>query len=385
MRPSRPLSARSVKPGSPSASKIPGAPAAALFAFFCLSAAAQVPDDTAASPPPDHPYTLHVYTDLLQIPTLVLDRHRVPSATLTIPDFRLQLDGGPFFHPSAVHIEANEPLTLALVLDASGAEDDLLKELPKLPGHGFPRTLLPHDHIAVYAVDCAILKSNIDTAAEVATSQEGISHILAAAALHQPNAPRKTCSTTKHLLDAIGTAAAHLAQEPGRRAMLVISDGKDGGSTTSLDALREFATGKSIAIFSLGEPPAANAAVSAGSWHGPKGLTVPVVEAPDKNVLDSLLNITGGTSLEAYRKQLPVELDHFVALLRSRYILQFPRPAGQTGGHHDLQVRVPVPGATVYAAGITVPVRDAALLNDPNTVPSDTSKMPVLGTSKSAH
>ena len=91
---------------------------------------------------------------------------------------------------------------------------------------------------------------------------------------------------------------------------------------------------------------------------------------------------SGGQVLAADTRALPAELEHFIALLRSRYILQFPRPAGDIGGYHHLDVHVTERGASVHAAGISVPLRDAALMNDPNTVPSDTSKMPVLGKRK---
>ena len=336
--------------------------AAVLLALLPCACAAQVEQQAPVSlSTPDHPYVLHVYTDLLQLPALVLNWRGRPSPNLTAADFHLQLDRGPLFKPAAVHLEGNEPLNLALVLDASGAEDYLLKALPNTSGHGFPRTLLPHDHIAVYAFDCRLFRSKVDTEAEVATSHDGVAHLLSEPTLHQAHASSQSCGSAKHLLDAVAAAAAELATEPGRRAILVISDGLDGGSITKWSDLREFATGRSIAVFGLKE-------ASINDSRGP-------LQRAAENPLDLLAAATGGTSLTTLRGELASQLDDFVALLRSRYIIQFPRPEGP-GGWHDLEVHVKQFGATVHTAGIAVPLRDATLMNDPSTVPSDPRNFP---------
>src|SRR6201995_1375638 len=50
-------------------------------------------------------YTLHVYTDLLQVPTIVLTQLHSNYRALTKESFTLSLDGGPRFHPTNVRLE----------------------------------------------------------------------------------------------------------------------------------------------------------------------------------------------------------------------------------------------------------------------------------------
>src|ERR1700733_1296118 len=62
-------------------------------------------------------YTLHVYTDLLQVPTIVLTPLHSNYRALTKESFTLSLDGGPRFHPTNVRLEGDDPITIAVLLD----------------------------------------------------------------------------------------------------------------------------------------------------------------------------------------------------------------------------------------------------------------------------
>jgi hypothetical protein len=83
-------------------------------------------------------------------------------------------------------------------------------------------------------------------------------------------------------------------------------------------------------------------------------------------------------------------LKDFVAMLRERYIVEFPRPTKSLpGGHaealpgeHDMEVRIAKGKYFIRPAGISVPIPDAAVLADPATVPSDPSLTPQPGTRK---
>lgn len=352
-----------------------------LLAALLSSAAgasAQQADPAAAPQPaaPDHPYTLHVYTDLMQMPALVVDERGRPLPNLTGPSFQLQLDAGPVFHPTAVHLEGEDPIDLALVIDASGAENDLVSVLTGTPGHGLPVTLLPHDHVSVYAFDCHELSTR-DAPVEVALAHKPVEEVLASPNLHSPGAPNQTCRSTKRLWDVLAAASRDLAAQPGRRALLVLADGEDGGSSVTPQSLRYFVASTSISIFVLREEhvtPAAN----------PGGYpSLQMRTAPSRDELGSLAESSGGFIFRTDPKRLAGELEHFVSLLRNRYILQFPRPANEQGGHHQIETHVSDRHAIVRVAGTSVPMRDAALMADPNTVPADPSKMPVYGNKKS--
>ena len=61
---------------------------------------------------PDGAYTLHVYTDLLQVPTIVLTPLHSDYRALTKENFTLSLDGGPrrpWVLGTPVHWRARSP------------------------------------------------------------------------------------------------------------------------------------------------------------------------------------------------------------------------------------------------------------------------------------
>ena len=345
-----------------------------LLSIAMLPAArAQQATLPAGSANADKPYTLHVYTDLVQIPALVMNEHGEPAASLTLPDFDLQLDSGPHFRATALHMEGAEPLNIALVFDASGSEQSLLDAIGRLPGHGVPGILLPHDHISLYAFDCRVIHTLHDEPASDAGGRNALALALASPVLHRSNDPKKTCRDKRRLWDAVAVAAFDLSELPGRRAMLVLSDGEDDGSTTNWHDLADYAVGKSVAIFALRDREGFDPGYARRDLFG-------VVS--HENTLQELTTYSGGLVLSASPNDVGARIDIFVALLRSRYILQFPRPINTTSGRHHLDVHIVHRNLFVRAAGITVPLRDPALASDPTTVPADPSRMPVLGKRK---
>jgi hypothetical protein len=62
--------------------------------------------------------TLHVYTDLVQIPVLVLDSWREKLSSPIAPNrFSISFNGGPWSRLRHVHREGNDPIDLSIVLD----------------------------------------------------------------------------------------------------------------------------------------------------------------------------------------------------------------------------------------------------------------------------
>jgi len=72
-------------------------------------------------------------------------------------------------------------------------------------------------------------------------------------------------------------------------------------------------------------------------------------------------------------------LKSFTAMLRERYIVEFPRPLNGTPGPHGLQIKVEGGQNFIRSTGISFPPADPALLADPNTIPQDPSRAPVQG------
>jgi hypothetical protein len=71
-------------------------------------------------------------------------------------------------------------------------------------------------------------------------------------------------------------------------------------------------------------------------------------------------------------------LVRFVEMLRERYIIEYPRSNTATAGIHALSVTIPDGFAYVRAAGISVPLADRKLLDNPMTLPSQ-AEVPIEG------
>jgi len=81
----------------------------------------------------------------------------------------------------------------------------------------------------------------------------------------------------------------------------------------------------------------------------------------------------------ATQHSLARRLREFANLLRGRYIVEFRRPDDITLGDHDFRVSIVGLIAFVRPAGISTPIADPKVLQDPNTVQSDPALSPTVG------
>lgn len=329
-------------------------PAAMLF---CLAATGQGPQNTV-------PYTLHVYTDLVQIPTLVLSPWLKTLPLIDAQKFNISLDAGPLFRPTHVRLEGDDPITLAILLDVSIDPKSLPPTLSKDIANLVPGSLHPKDHVSIYALDCNLIRSADDIPADADEIEHSINAVLQSPKPHGKNM-HSTCEGSVQLWSALGEIAGQLSSLPGRRVILAISSGYDGGRGLKWADLKRFATSESVAIFGLSIP----------SYDA----TLRNKYAGGENPFNIICQQTGGLILQAREKELPQTLNRFVDMVRGRYILEFPRPAHATVGEHNILVTLDKTQAFVRPSGISIPLPDPAILADPTTVPSDPSRAPQMG------
>jgi hypothetical protein len=329
-------------------------PAAMLLS---LTAAAQSPQNTV-------PYTLHVYTDLVQIPTLVLGPSRETLPLIDAQKFNISLDSGPLFRPTHVRLEGDDPITLAILLDVSIDQKNLPPTLSKDIANLVPGSLHPKDHVSIYALDCNLIRSADDIPADAGEIEHSINAVLQSPKPHGKNM-HSTCEDSVQLWGALGEIARQLSSLPGRRVILTISSGYDGGGGLKWAELKRFATSESVAIFGLSIP----------SYDA----TLRNKFAGSENPFNIICQQTGGLILQLHGKELSQALNRFVDLVRGRYILEFPRPANATGGEHNIAVTLDKTKAFIRPSGISIPLPDPAIRTDPTTVPSDPSRAPQMG------
>jgi len=316
------------------------------------------------------PYTLHVYTNLIQIPTLVLSTSRKPLPPIPLQKFDISLDAGPTFHPSQIRLEGDDPISLAILLDASLEPDTILKNFPNALAALASGSLHPDDHVSIYAVDCTLVRSTEDTPASPAALREGVLHALSYPTLHGKK-KGSACGSKLRLWDAVTSATQGLANFPGRRVLLIVSDGIDGSSQVKWNDAVHFANWKSVAIFGLRSPyaPVVSAPVPQQFGRRSAGFSTAGQEL-NEDPFRQLCELDGGMILNTRAKDLAHNLESFVTLLRNRYILEFPRANDAPPGSHNIEVTIPKTSAFITTSGVIVPVPDPKLLADPNTVPS---------------
>ena len=312
--------------------------------------------------------TLHVYSNLVQIPTLVLDEDRKPMAPIAEGKFFVSVDGGPRFRVTHVRLEGDDPITLAIVLDVSQPFPTLMAKMDAALAGLAPLSLKAMDHVTVYSMDCVLVRSAAaDAPANSLVLKAAVDAVLKSWRTNGRDRWKHGCKGEANLWDSLTLVTQALSQLPGRRVILAVTDGVDRGSKTPWATLRAMAQRQGVAIFGLMPP----AELSAG-----------FVLSSHENLFDSLCQVSGGMVLTASEKDLAGDLRRFSTLLRGRYIVEFPHPADTVGGYHSMEITIERADAFIRPSGIAVPVDDPAILNDPTTVRSDPSHAPALGKRK---
>jgi hypothetical protein len=337
-----------------------------------LQGAALLAQD-AAKAPDDSMHTLHVYVNTIQIPVLVLGPQRQRLEPIAPNRFSVSIDAGPWYRATHVRAEGEDPISLAILLDVRGESAKLMPKMAETISALAPSNLHAKDHVSVYALDCSLIRTLDDVPAESAQLKLGIDNVLGPWAKRKQNKHESDCRPASHLWDSIAYIVNDLDKVPGRRVMLVVSDGHDDGSTYPWGDVSVSAQMAGVAIFGLRNT--SSVAISRS----------PLSRVVSGDPFNSLCELSGGVVLSMADRSLEESLRWFTTILRERYIVEFPRPGKPVAGSHNLDVKI-AKGSEflVRPAGISVPIPDAAVLTDPTTVPSDPSQTPEIGTRRVA-
>jgi Ca-activated chloride channel family protein len=174
--------------------------------------------------------TLKLGTRLVTLSALVRDRKGNPVTGLTRDDFILMQDGKP--QQIRYFSEGSDlPLTLALLVDTSGSQRNYIADEVKA-SETFFRTMLqrPEDRATLVQFDMNVLQLHAMT-----NSVDELENSLGLLALAHPSALTHHTGGTM-LWDSIWLSAQfEVGSQPGRRALVVLTDGGDNGSRVSLN------------------------------------------------------------------------------------------------------------------------------------------------------
>ena len=176
-------------------------------------------EDTAAGDDIGVEDVVRITSNLVTVPASVVDAQGRAVINLTLEDFELRVDGQP--QPITELSRAEVPVTLALLFDNSQSLS-AARELEKQAAVRFFRSVIrPIDRAAIYSVSTDVtlvqpLTNNVPALVRT------IEHF------------GKPEGATR-LLDAIAEAATYLRPYPGRKVIIIVSDGEDTVSAMDFD------------------------------------------------------------------------------------------------------------------------------------------------------
>ncbi len=239
----------------------------------------------------------------VQLYPVVTDRSGRAVEGLRRDDFTVLEDGKPV---KIEDFESNpSTLRLALLMDVSGSMGDRIT-LVQEAAQGLLDSLRPEDEVALYAFNDStrLLQEATRDRAAVGAALDSLQ-----------------ASGATGLYDAVVRVVDDLKGVSGRKSILVFSDGRDRGSTTTLEKAVETARRSDVLIYSI------------GAVHEDD-------ERKGREDLVALAETSGGKAL--FFDETEDMSDGFGAVvqdLRAQYFLSFAPPPGPPGVRR-LQVRV---------------------------------------------
>jgi Ca-activated chloride channel family protein len=219
--------------------------------------------------------------------------------------FEIRDDG--VAQPIQVFESAEQPLACALLLDTTGSMTESMAAL-RNAAREFLTQLRPKDRVAVYA-----FSDHVDELSEFTEDKTA-----ARRALTRLHAAGQTA-----LFDSISQVALKISRSPGKKVIVVLTDGGDNASILNRESAARRARKAGVPVFAVAEGAALKDSAAADLLH-------------------QLSRDTGGRMYKAQQpKDIDKVFDSIADDLHSGYLLAFPAPTEEKAvPWHELQVRV---------------------------------------------
>ena len=242
---------------------------------------------------------------LVEIYATVFDHGGHPVDGLHREQFEIRDDGAP--QPIRVFESSDSALSCALLLDTTASMAEAIPSL-RNAAREFISQLRPKDNVAVYA-----FTEHVDELADFTDDKA-----VARRALARLHAAGRTA-----LFDAISQVALNLERRPGKKVIVVLTDGGDNASTLNRESAANRARKSGVPVFAVAEGEA-------------------LKDAAASKLLHELAEATGGHLYKAERgKDIEKVFDAIAGDLQSGYLLAFNPPSAEKAvPWHELQVSV---------------------------------------------
>ena len=255
-----------------------------------------------------------VDVDVVQVTAVVTDGAGRFVTGLKAADFKVYEDGA----EQAISTFAAEdiPLELVTAIDVSSSMTAALPDVKRHAGH-FLAQLRPADQVTILGFNDKIF-----------TLARRSSDPVARARAVDRLAPWGGTA----LYDAIVHALGILGRQPGRRSLLVFSDGEDHSSHAAVDSVVQRAEASDATIYVIGQGRALKATAL-------------------QQLMQRLASGSGGRAFFTDQDtKLEAIFEDILADLRHQYVLTYPAPAtARNGEWHAIRVEIPGRGHTVRA------------------------------------
>ena len=266
---------------------------------------------------------------VVEIPTLVTDHEHRPVGDFRAEQFVVKVGSGKPIAPLTVRKEGTDLLSLVILLDASRDSFHDLSEIGDDLASLVGGAMDPHTRISIYSFDCAMVKTLNNAAPDADALRKAVQDGLQYPTVHGGK-QSSSCGKTVHLWDDVSVAVAALSHMPGRRVILLVSPGTDGGSKYDWQTVQQYAREQSVAIFGLRDQRQADAdtfsrnSLSTSSSMGTRTMN-PTPAARDASAIELFCANAGGLTLSSTTLFRKDALADILFLIGSRIILTVPK------------------------------------------------------------
>ena len=279
----------------------------------------------------DSPEIVRVTSNLVAVPATVVDIQGIAVTNLKLEDFELRVDGQP--NTISEVSRADTPVRMAMLFDNSGSLSES-RDFEKRAAIKFFRNVLrPVDQAAVFSVSTDV------TLAEPLTSDARRLELT----IDGFGKPEGATS----LFDAVIQAGTYLRPYPGRRVIVIVSDGVDTTSRADFDTTIQRALADDCQIYVVQTGLYENANVRA--------------LAAERRMQEFAAQTGGAVYIPKSAEDLDDAFAQIAADLAQQYILSYyPAQDKRDGKYHLIAVRVKTrPNARIRARkGFVVKAHD---------------------------
>ncbi len=293
---------------------------------------------------PEGEQTLKIETTLVTVPVIVSDKQGRYVSGLKQADFTLYHDR--IRQQIDFFADTEEPVNIALLLDTSRSAEMVLEDI-KRAAMGFLRQLRPSDRALIASFD-----SRVNILAPLTGDRARLDRAVSQAAIGERFGTR--------LREAVHeTIRREFKSVKGRKAIIVLTDGKDHGSLVSEEELIEAASEADAPVYSIFYTTGPAARPDLGGWPG-GGIRRRAIrrrmEQRNEDAVEYLQQLSEASAGRYFRSEVAVlgrTLDQIFDELRHQYRLGFypPEPGSDAAADpvHQLRVEVARSGVVVRA------------------------------------